>query len=251
MDDQADHPTIEIPLSGGRYTVGVVCVGDTVRRPAQPWSPFVRGLLLHLENAGCECVPRHLGQDEFGRDMFSFVPGWVPAKFQHFEDAQVAAAGAMLRSFHDATRGSDLAGGEAVVCHHDPGPNNTVFRNGRPVAFIDFDFAAPGGILEDVGYMAWTWCVSSKPVRGPIEAQAAQLRVLADAYGLALQDRAGLVMAMIQCQSRNITFWNERIDRFEGPQTSSADIQEHVDWSRREMEFTAAHRELFLKALGV
>jgi len=251
MDDQADKPTPEIPLCGGRYTAGVVRVGDTVRRPRQPWSPFVRGLLLNLETAGCECVPRHLGQDEFGRDMLSFVPGWVPAKFQHFEDAQVAAAGAMLRSFHDATRGSDLAGEEAVVCHHDPGPNNTVFQDGWPVAFIDFDFAAPGGILEDVGYMAWTWCVSSKPVRGPIEAQAAQLRVLADAYGLTPQDRAGLVAAMIQRQSRNIVFWRERIDCFGGPQTSSGDIRERIDWSRREMEFTNTHRELFSKALGV
>jgi aminoglycoside phosphotransferase (APT) family kinase protein len=42
-----------------------------------------------------------------------------------------------------------LSGGR---CHHDPGPNNTVFRDGRPVALIDFDFAAVGDPLEDVGY---------------------------------------------------------------------------------------------------
>lgn len=135
--------------------------------------------------------------------------------------------------------------------HHDPGPNNTVFRNGLPVAFIDFDFAAPGGILEDVGYMAWTWCVSSKPEPGSVELQAAQLRVLADAYGLARQDRQGLVAAMIQRQSQNIAFWSERIDAFEGPPTNTAEIQERVDGSRREMDFTKAHSELFLEAIGV
>jgi hypothetical protein len=77
--------TIEIPLTGGRYTVGVVRVGDTVRRPATASSPFVRDLLLHLEGAGCACVPRHLGQDESVRDILSYIPGWVPAKFQYFE----------------------------------------------------------------------------------------------------------------------------------------------------------------------
>ncbi|MEQ5841875.1 aminoglycoside phosphotransferase family protein [Paraburkholderia acidicola] len=195
-------------------------------------------------------MPRHLGQDDSGRDVLSFLPGWVPQKFQYFEDEQIAAAGAMLRSFHDATRGSDLAGAQVVVCHHDPGPNNTVFQNGLPVAFIDFDFAAPGAILEDVGYMAWTWCVSSKPERGPVERQAAQLRVLANAYGLASQDRPGLITAMLQRQSQNIAFWSERIDVFEGPTTSSAEIRERVAWSRREMEFTGAYSDLFLSAIG-
>lgn len=58
MDDQAENPAIEVPPSGGRYTVGVVRVGDTVRRPAQPSSPFVQGLLMYLERAGCECAAR-------------------------------------------------------------------------------------------------------------------------------------------------------------------------------------------------
>lgn len=55
---------------------------------------------------------------------------------------------------HDATRGSRLAGHSPTVCHHDPGPNNVVFRNGLPVAWIDFDTAAPGDPLEDVAYVA-------------------------------------------------------------------------------------------------
>lgn len=179
------------------------------------------------------------------------ISSGVPAKFQYFEDHQVAAAAMMLRSFHDATSGSDLAGAKGVVCHHDPGPNNTVFQAGRPVAFIDFDFAAPGGIVEDLGYMAWTWCVSSKPARGPAEIQVAQVRVLADAYGLDHADRAGLVSAMIQRQSQNIAFWSQRLNHFEGPETSPDEIQERIDWSKREMQFTQGHRDLFLKALGV
>ena len=56
---------------------------------------------------------------------------------------------------------------------------------------------------------------------------------------------------MIQRQSQNITFWRQRIEHFEGPETSPDEIRERVDWSRREMEFTQDHRDLFLKALGV
>ncbi|MCC7408623.1 MAG: phosphotransferase [Phycisphaeraceae bacterium] len=239
----------EFPMPGGRYTVGVVRVGDTVRRPSRPWSPFVARLLRHLEQSGCDCVPRHLGQDDLGRDILSYIPGWVPAKFQRFADEQVSRAAVLLRTFHDATRGSELAGESPIVCHNDPGPNNTVFQDGCPVAFIDFDFAAPGEPLEDVGYMAWTWCVSSNPKRGLVEVQAAQLHVLADAYGLGAAERPLLVNAMMQRQSRNIRFWSERIDAFEGPATSREQIQERVDWSRRELEYTQAHRQLFLSAL--
>jgi len=31
----------EVPLEGGNMTGGVVRVGDTVRRPAGPWTPAV------------------------------------------------------------------------------------------------------------------------------------------------------------------------------------------------------------------
>jgi Ser/Thr protein kinase RdoA (MazF antagonist) len=236
----------EVPLTGGRYTVGIVRVGDTVRRPLKPWSPFTVRLLCHLEQQGCSCVPRHLGVDQQGRDILSYVPGWVPLKFQFFENAQVSQAGAMLRAFHSGTRESELAGDRQVVCHHDPGPNNTVFQDGQPVAFIDFDFAAPGEVLEDVGYMAWTWCISSKCTRGPVELQAAQLRVLCDGYELASPERRLLVDAMIERQQRNIQFWSDRMDSYEGPPTSREQIQERIDWSLRELNYTRNHGKLFL-----
>ncbi|MCX4624436.1 phosphotransferase family protein [Streptomyces albogriseolus] len=101
-------------------------------------------------------APRHLGFDEADREILSYLPGWVPARFQRWTDSQVAAADSLLRAFHDATSASRVAGRHPVVCHHDPGPNNTVFADDVPVAFIDFDTAAPGDPLEDLGYMAWT-----------------------------------------------------------------------------------------------
>ncbi|MFF1438333.1 hypothetical protein [Streptomyces sp. NPDC058295] len=44
----------------------VVRIGDTVRRPVQPWTPTLHALLSHLEQVGFACVPRPLGIDDQG-----------------------------------------------------------------------------------------------------------------------------------------------------------------------------------------
>jgi hypothetical protein len=62
-------------LPGGTLTGGVVRVGDTVRRPAGPWTPAVQALLRHLHDAGFPGGPRPLGLDERGREVLTFVPG--------------------------------------------------------------------------------------------------------------------------------------------------------------------------------
>ena len=69
---------LEVPLSGARLTADVMRVGDTVRRPTGPHSPFVHRLLRPLEAVGFEAAPRLLGVDERGREMLSFIDGWVP-----------------------------------------------------------------------------------------------------------------------------------------------------------------------------
>lgn len=246
-------PDHERPLRGGRLTPGVVRIGDTVRRPAGPASDDVAALLRHLEDAGFAGAPRHLGSDERGRDVLAYIDGWVPARFQAFDDAQVRAAGALLRSFHAATRAHARARwGADVVCHHDPGPNNAVFRDGCPIALIDFDLAAPGDALDDVAYMAWTWCVSSKPARGPAARQAAQVRLLAQAYGLDAAGRHRLVDAMLDRQARNAAFWTARgadADADAAAVATAAQVAERVAWSMRERDYTIAHRAAFEAAL--
>jgi aminoglycoside phosphotransferase (APT) family kinase protein len=97
-----------------------------------------------------------------------------------------------------------------VICHHDSGPNNTVFRDEMPVAFIDFEFAAAGDPREDLAYMACSWCISSKPDRGGAAVQAHQVRVLADPYGLAADQRARLMGAVQDRLVRNGRFWAAR-----------------------------------------
>ncbi|MGH3171034.1 MAG: hypothetical protein ACRDN0_34865 [Trebonia sp.] len=67
----------EIPLPGGNMNGGVVRVGDTVRRPAGPWTPAVHALLAHLHAVGFAGAPRPLGIDEHDREILTFVPGTV------------------------------------------------------------------------------------------------------------------------------------------------------------------------------
>jgi hypothetical protein len=153
---------LEEPLLGGRTTIGVVKVGETVRRPATPNSIFVQSLLLHLERLGFERAPRYLGTDENARDVFSHVPGEVPAELGDHKDDVLEAAARLIRGFHDATSPmvhSDAAAsaGPEVICHNDLSPCNTVFRAGVPVVLIDFDAACPGTRAFDLGYAAWLW----------------------------------------------------------------------------------------------
>ncbi|AUY53644.1 aminoglycoside phosphotransferase family protein [Streptomyces sp. CB01881] len=240
----------EVPLSGGRLTPGVVRVGHTVRRPASASSSFVAALLGDLQRAGFAGAPRHLGFDTADREILSYLPGWVPARFQRWTDPQVAAAGSLLRSFHDATRGSRLAGRHPVVCHHDPGPNNTVFADDIPAAFIDFDTAAPGDPIEDLGYMAWTWCISSKPSAPPTTVQAAQVRVLTDAYGLDATSRSHLIDAALDRQDRNARWWRSHLAGSSPRVADDHTIAERIRWSEQEHAYTSANREAFDTALG-
>ena len=238
----------EIPLPAGRMTAGIVRVGDTVRRPCKPSSPFVAQVLAHLADRACEWSPRYLGQDTLGRDILTYFPGATPG-WGRFSDDQLRAAAAIVRQLHDVTRGSHLAP-TSVVCHNDAAPNNFVFLDDRPVALIDFDMARPGDPLEDLGYMSWAWCVSSKPARGPVAAQAHQVRILADAYGLTAPDRARLPDWIVERQLRNVRFWADRLAEPASTPTSPTKIAEVIDWSEREARFVTDHRAQFMAALA-
>lgn len=170
--------------------------------------------------------------------MSTYIPGRVHARWRPFDDAQVAVAARMLRAFHDATAGCALASGAEVVCHGDPGPNNVVFQQERPAALIDFEFAAPGTRLEDVAYLAWSWCISSRPDRGPAAEQARQVRALCDAYGLGADGRGELLATVMARQARNTAWWRDR----GGVEVAAWSSREHAHLERRGGTFAAALR---------
>jgi hypothetical protein len=210
-----------------------VRIGNTVVRPTNPASGAVASLLRHLEKRGFEGAPRCLGTDEHGREVFSYIPGNVPLKWQFFSDETIGIAARLLRAFHEATLGSQLLQGKSVICHNDPGPNNVVFQDGQPAAFIDFDMMAPGERLEDLGYMAWSWCISSKSARQPVSTQARQVGILARWYGICPSQARDLVDSIIERQARNIEFWLQKRSGSDHS-INEEKIDEMIEWSRRE-----------------
>jgi aminoglycoside phosphotransferase (APT) family kinase protein len=174
----------EVPLGGGWTHDAVVRVGDTVRRPPTYATQLMRDVLLHLEAVGFDAAPRWLGFDEQGRDVLSFLEGHTFSDCRQivWSDEQLAAAGALLRRYHDAVSGSRLAGGNEVVTHGDFGPWNLIWRDGLPRAIIDFDNARPGPRGEDVGYALRAHLNLGTVDLAPGE-QARRAHVLAAAYG--------------------------------------------------------------------
>jgi aminoglycoside phosphotransferase (APT) family kinase protein len=131
---------------------------------------------------GFESAPRVLGIDEQGREILTFIKGEVPPDLGFWSMKQLLAAARLIRRFHEATAGSALAGDQEVVCHHDLSPCNTVFVNGLPQGFIDFDAAAPGPRGSDLAYAAWLWLdLGNELINGRY--QGRRLRAFCNAYG--------------------------------------------------------------------
>lgn len=68
----------------------VVRVGNSVRRPAQPWTASVARLLRHLQKAGYDAAPRSLGIDELGREVVTYLPS--EPTWPYTEEVLVAVA---------------------------------------------------------------------------------------------------------------------------------------------------------------
>src|SRR5919202_4844579 len=173
----------EVALTGGRITQGVVRVGNTVRRPTGPHTPFVHSLLRHLQEVGFGRAPQLLGIDQQGREIVTFIEGNVPPDLATWSEGQLVRAAALIRWFHDATAGTALAGDEEVVCHNDLSPCNTVFVEGMPSAFIDFDEAAPGPRSRDLAYAMWMF-LDLGPEGADTRKQGPRIRMMCDAYGI-------------------------------------------------------------------
>ena len=202
-------PEGEEALTGG-HASAVSRVGDTVRRSTGPWTPAVHALLRHLEGVGFDGAPRVLGTDGQEREVLTFIPGEVPdrASPEVVTERALAEVGGLLRRYHEAVSGFELPAGlswyhpalpgaRTVVCHNDLAPRNTVFREGRPVAFVDWDLASPAPPAWDLAHAAWQFvplssdagCARNGWASPPDRAR--RLRVLCDGYGLPDRDRAG------------------------------------------------------------
>ena len=193
-----------------------VRVGDTVRRSSDRWSTAVVDLLQHIERAGFDGAPRALGFDEQGREVLTFIEGvdgrgteFLPIEGGRFDlrlpdfvwrDDVLVHLGGLLRAYHDAAATFPWAGRDwcfeprepvETICHNEVFPANTVFRDGVPVAFIDWDTATPGPRAWELGWVAWRWvpffrdekCRAIGLPTGVAD-KARRFRLLLDAYGI-------------------------------------------------------------------
>lgn len=218
----------------------VVRLGDTVRRPAHPWTPAVHALLRHLEEAGFPYSPRVLGIDQEGREILTYLDGesgpqgWAKV----VEDAGLVTFARLLRDYHDAVagfrppHGLSWFTGEAaprddeVICHGDFGPWNIVWRGAGPVGIIDWDYARPGNRLHDIAYAleyvapfrddaeCLRWLRYPEPPN-----RRHRLELFAAAYGLT--STTGLIDAVIDVQQDGI----EQVRRL-----ADAGHQPQVQW---------------------
>lgn len=164
---------MEERLPGGNTHGRVVRVGNTVRRPAGPWTPGVHKVLSHLDARGFSGAPRPLGVDGEGREILSFIAGRVVDP-DHLEligsDEALALVAGTIRSFHDAVadfpapgdyawwdRGLDPRGPGEILCHNDLAPWNLVARNDGSWAFVDWDLVAPGRRAWDLAWAVLTF----------------------------------------------------------------------------------------------
>lgn len=243
----------EVPFADGNVS-SVVRVGDTVRRGTGPWTPTVHALLRHLEVVGFEGAPRVLGIDGQGREVLSFVPGiTIPPPLTGYRSDDVLIETArLLRRYHDATTsfvpppdatwwlqvGGPCEG--EVICHNDIAPWNTVVVDGRPTAFVDWDFAAPGPRVWDVAFALW-WFVPlyGEDEYGSLAERARRITVFCDAYGL--DDRLGLLDIVRQRQM--VLFDSVRTWAAEGVPAFVRMWEEgHGDGVLRSLAWLDAHR---------
>ena len=200
MRDQLD----EVPLVGGTANRGmVVRRGDTVRRPLRPNSTAVHALLAYLAGVGFDGAPRLLGIDEQGREVLTFIPGDAvtpPYPTWALTDDALRSVAHLLRRYHEAVAGFDMTGhdwpdvappeyDEGLACHDDLNLDNVIFRDGRAVALIDFDWATPGSAVWDVADAIRLWA-PLRPDRYIDDARRARalerMRTFVDAYGVEL-----------------------------------------------------------------
>lgn len=168
MDEAAE----EI-LEGGNISE-VVRIGDTVRRPAGPWTEMVHALLRHIRDRGFDLAPEPLGMDPKGREVLRFIEGSTVGR-RHpwpewcWSDDILRQAAVALRRYHDAVAdfrpsqpipsrlGTSSLGVGDVVCHNDFAPYNVVHRDGDLVGVYDWDIISAAPRITDVAFVAWQW----------------------------------------------------------------------------------------------
>jgi len=207
-----------------------------VLRPSNPHTASIHAFLRELRASGFTGASEPLGVDPDGRERLVFIEGDVPVTpfpaWAQADDA-LASIAVLLREMHDAcatvavdgatwsTEMADPEGGP-VVCHNDVCLENVVFRNGRAIGLLDFDFSAPGRPTYDLAAMAAMCGPIDDDVNGAANGwapadRAARLRLVADAYGLDPPSRNELLNVLSGRIARGGEFVRRRVEAGDAP----------------------------------
>ncbi|MEW1825696.1 phosphotransferase [Streptomyces sp. NPDC088196] len=193
----------ESALGGGAINE-VVRVGGTVRRTPSERSRYVTALLALFERREWSGAPRFLGTDERGREVFQYIEGRAAVSpdersAARTDDSLVRVA-QLVRAFHDLTHGTPQAGDQDVVCHNDLAPKNTVYDGTwHPLAFVDWDLAAPGERVHDIAHVCWQY-LDLGPAITDVPEAARRIALICEAYGL--DDTGPLLDTVLWWQDR-------------------------------------------------
>ncbi|WP_261675859.1 MULTISPECIES: phosphotransferase [Streptomyces] len=257
-------------LAGGMANAGeVVRRGQVVDRPAPRNAPALHTYLRALRERGFDAAPTPVCLGEDGREQLTYLPDDValpPFPGWAMTATALTSVGRLLRRLHEASAGvtvdrdaqwpAELADpdGGTMLCHNDVCPENVVFRDGRAVALIDFDQAAPGRPLWDVAMTARYWMPMLDPrsvaaLYPPGLDAPSRLRILADGYGLSAEDRAELPGLIEQVTQVCRVFVARRVA--EGDPAYARALAERGGWDRwdRMQGWLAEHRKTFTAAL--
>ncbi|TDC90455.1 aminoglycoside phosphotransferase family protein [Actinomadura sp. 7K507] len=263
----SSHASFE-PLTGAEgQPTPVLRHGDTVLRPAAPWTPTVHALLNHLEDVGFTGSPCVVGDgyDDQGHEVVGYIDG--DSVHPHaWSDEGVWSAGRLLRDLHEATASfrpphdavwrpwpfhSDAPG--AIISHRDAGPWHTVARDGLPVAYIDWTTAGPTDRLDEVAGAAW-WNaqlhdddIAERQNLPDAAARARQLRLFLDGYGLTDEYRRGFVTRMIEYAVRDCA--GVAIAARITPESDDVAPLWALAWQARSAAWMLRHRPLLERAV--
>jgi hypothetical protein len=198
-------------------------VDGVVYRNARPWTPTVHTVLRYLEERGFSGAPRieGTGCSSDGFETLTYIEGEaVPPTGLSEEGA--FAAGALLRSAHDALRNFTSSGDEVwmpcwvrslpgddwIIGHCDVAPWNLICRDGVPIALADWDSCGPVALLWELAHAIWLNSqlfdddVVESQGLSPVRERLFLARLFCDGYGVPLNVREQLPDAMIEVAMR-------------------------------------------------
>jgi Phosphotransferase enzyme family len=254
----------------GAHRPDAELVDGAVLKQAGRWSAGVIALLRHLADIGFDGAPRVIGDGlaSDGRLAVTFVPGASPHPNAWWSEEAVGAVGALLRRLHDATVSfvppegvrwqscwlRDLDGADRVIGHCDTGPWNVVATQGRPTAFIDWEYAGPVDRWWELAAAVWLNAqlhdddVAERNQLPDAATRARHVRAMFDGYGVPRRCRPALLDRLVEVPIHAAR--GEAIDGGVTPESTAGVTDDGypllwaIAWRVRSAAWIARHRGL-------